>query len=371
MGLLDGLLNPTNWFRSTAIKPDATNDATKIMGLNSAEQANLAINGQGTINGAYVNANPSQLPAGDTVQNILGHNATNPFASLDPNGNDKLQNAAQFATKALNGDLQGRVGGDAANAANLEAQKAAQRIGVAGTDTRGQALQSADSAAGQNAQSASDLNMVRNSANGTGPSAAAELAKSQLDNNIRAQAAMAATARGGNVASAMRGAQESGTQQMLQSQSQMAAQRAQEQLNAQQTLTQGNAQLGGNMNNTAGLYANQRGQDVAQAGAVASGLGDVAKTAAANFGTGASLAGQGLSGLNTAAGLQQSSAAQQQIAQQNAKQMYADFLQKQMSIGAGLPVSFAGPQAQIQIANQQTSNQQQGAALSAIAALAA
>jgi hypothetical protein len=147
------------------------------------------------------------------------------------------------------------------------------------------------------AQTRADLGDLRNAAAGHGPSAAALLAKAQLDDNIRAQAAAAATARGGNIQGAMRNAALAGSQMQLQTAQQIAAQRAQEQLNARQLLAQGNAAY-----NTA---TNQQ-QAVAAQGASAQDEADLAARAlyangllgmASGGASGAIGVGNGLSGV--------------------------------------------------------------------------
>lgn len=78
------------------------------------------------------------------------------------------------------------------------------------------------------------LKQLALSAAGKGPSAAQELGRSQILENQRAMQSMAAGARGGNAAGAMRAAMGAGTDLGLRGMQQLAALRAQEQLAAQQ-----------------------------------------------------------------------------------------------------------------------------------------
>jgi hypothetical protein len=110
-----------------------------------------------------------------------------------------------------------------------------------------------------------DMDLLRRTASGQGPSAAEALAKSQLDDAVRSQAALAATARGGNIAAGLRAAARAGSDLALRSQNQMAALRAQEILNAQTGLTGAQAQLGGLQAQRAQVLQQARAQDIARA----------------------------------------------------------------------------------------------------------
>lgn len=152
-----------------------------------------------------------------------------------------------------------------------------------------------------------DIGLLRASAQGTGPSAAEALAKSQLYNNIRAQASMAAGARGGNVAAAQRAAALASSNMQMQSAQQMSAMRAQEQLTAQ-------AQLAAAQGQRAQAMGMARGQDLqkgfqnVQGAAMAAQAAQGQTAAQAGF-TGAQQAQFGL-GLNqTQMGMQQYQAA--------------------------------------------------------------
>lgn len=289
---------------------------------------------------------------GQSVPQLLAGAVNNPNAQLNPNYNPHLNAANGWNTMALNGRLGEAAGSGTANAGQVAAMAGGGRIAGAGAPNAG--LQT-----GQVFQTAADNNIIRNSALGTGPSAAEQLAKSQLDQSIRSQASQAATARGGNIASAMRTAAQQGSQMQLQGAQQMAAQRAQEQLSAQGFLTQANAGLGAQVGNA-------RGQDIGQATAAASATSDAAKIGTANYGIGANLASQGLQGLQSAATTYGNQAANADNAASRDRQQYADWLQRQYSIASGIPASYAGPQTQLAIANQQVQQQQQAAKTSAI-----
>lgn len=286
-------------------------------------------------------------PGGMSVVDMLGNKALAPAARLSPNNNPYLRNAGDLALMAGRGGMGQTFGLNESRGAAADAAAAAGAIGQAGQAN----------AAAQNAQfgqTGQDLGVVRASALGMGPSAAEHLARSQLDSNIRAQSSMAATARGGNIAAAMRGAQGAGQNMMLQSQQQIAAQRAQEQLNAQGLLTQGNVGL----NNA--IYG-ARGQDLGQAVSGAQAYQGAGGLQNQIFGTNSGLGEFGIGAANNSAATYGTQMGQQEQAEQNARQSYADFMQRQYSISSGLPVNFASTQGQVAIANQQAAIQQQGA----------
>lgn len=222
-------------------------------------------------------------------------------AGLDPARNAALQAAGASA----NGLASGAVGDAMAAQVNPYLQATQGRID----------------------QQASDLGIVRNSAMGRGPSAAENLAKAQLDANIRSQSAMAATARGGNIAAAMRQASNSGTQQSLQSANTLNALRAQEQLNAQGLLTTGANALTGAQGSLGG-----------QAAGLATGRAQLIQSGASAQ---ANVAGQ------TANDLANMNAAKQQ-----AKSKYAEYLMNLYQISSGNNVSYSGQGVQAGIANQ-------------------
>jgi hypothetical protein len=160
-------------------------------------------------------------------------------------------------------------------------------------------------------QNANDLQMVRDRAMGKGPSVAENFARSQLDASIRAQAAQAASARGGNLAGAERAAADAAAQTRLQGVSQLGALRAGEMSDAQKTLVAGGQGLG-----------------------------------------------QAFTGLGQGVGAQNLAAAGYESDQSRA---YADYLQKQWAIAQGLPVNWTA----LGLQQQQLANQQQGARLNA------
>lgn len=132
---------------------------------------------------------------------------------------------------------------------------------------------------GQIGQYGADLQTIRDAAAGRAPSAAEALARAQIDQNIAGMSSVAGQARGGNIAAAMRAAQQSGQTLALQSAPQIAALRANEMATARGQLLQGNqglvgttlgyGQLGGGLLSSGVTGYNQAGQlqvsDAAQA----------------------------------------------------------------------------------------------------------
>jgi hypothetical protein len=308
-------------------------------------------------NGKWIGKTAPQIDQvtdrGPNVINMLGDAASRPNTQLNPNSNRHLNYAGDQALNMARGGAGQTFGLNQSRDAAADAAAAAGGIGTAGAAN-------AASQAAQLGQTGQDLGAVRASALGMGPSAAEHLARSQLDSNIRAQSSLAATARGGNIASAMRGAQNAGQNMMLQSQQQMAAQRAQEQLNAQGLLTQGNAGL----NNA--LYG-ARGQDVSQAGAAAQAYQGVGGLQNQIFNTNAGMGQYGVGALNNSAATYGTQMGQQTQADMNSRQAYADFLQRQYSIASGIPVTVGGQQGQVAIANQQADQQREAALFNAAA----
>lgn len=286
------------------------------------------------------------------VLDMLGGAATTPNWQLDPNGNPYLKSAGPEALAMASGQAGQAFGLDQSRAAADAAAAAANDVGTAGGA-------SARAQTGQLGQTGQDLGVVRTSALGMGPSAAEHLARSQLDSNIRAQSSLAATARGGNLAAAMRGAQNAGQNMMLQSQQQIAAQRAQEQLNAQGLLTQGNASY----NNA--LYG-ARSQDVGQAVSAAQAAQGVSGLQNQIYNTNASMGQFGVGALNNSAALYGTQMGQKTQADQNSRQAYADWLQRQFSISSGIPVTVGGQQGQVAIANDQAAQQREAAMWNAL-----
>lgn len=292
--------------------------------------------------------------SGPNVIGMLGGAASTPNTQLNPNNNPYLRQAGNAGLNMAMGGAGQTFGLNQSRDAAAAAAASAGQIGQAGQAN----------AAAQNAQfgqTGQDLGVVRASAMGMGPSAAEHLAQSQLDSNIRAQSSLAATARGGNIASAMRGAQGAGQNMMLQSQQQMAAQRAQEQLNAQGLLTQGNAAFSN------ALYG-ARAQDVGQSVAGAQAMQGVGGLQNQIFNTNSGLGQYGVGALNNSGALYGTQMGQQTQADQNNRQAYADFLQRQYSIASGIPVTVGGQQGQVAIANDQAAQQREAALISAAGA---
>lgn len=150
-----------------------------------------------------------------------------------------------------------------------------------------------------------DTGMLRDAAAGRGPSAATSLMEAGLDKNARNMQALAASTRGGNMASAIRSATQAGRDAGLQNINQAAALRANEQLGAMGQLTGANAAISGAQAQQAGAI-NQAGLSETQRQAAAA----AAATGAANAATGVAGVGSGLEGarlgaIGTAGGLVQ------------------------------------------------------------------
>ncbi len=130
------------------------------------------------------------------------------------------------------------------DAASVQGEALTSSRGITAADTeRQRALSQLD-------QYAQDINLLRRSAMGEGPSAAERMHRSALDSNQRGMASMAATARGGNIASALRSATAAGSNANLQATNQLAALRANEQLTAQGQLAGAQAQHAGAIDTT-------------------------------------------------------------------------------------------------------------------------
>lgn len=279
------------------------------------------------------------------------------FQQMGPSAPDLLRGQQQFAQQALGANNNPGLGqfrvasqmaqsGATGNALLADARGATQSAWAQNAQTapylggQGQAIQGAQR----------DLGIVRNSAEGAGPSAAENLARAQLGANIRSQSAMAAQARGGNVAAGLRSAALAGQNMQLQSQSTIAAQRAQEQLNAQQLLTQGNANVMAGSNALTGA-----------AQANANQFGNVAGQATAQGAINAQLSGQGLAGMGQASaqyGQQQQGLVDADAA---ARKAYTDYLMQQYSLANGIPVQAGAVQNRGDMAAYQAQQQQAGA----------
>lgn len=364
MGALSGVLDIPGWFKSDAqTAKDSIPDYVKQIGTEGLQTAHtvndLALSGY---NG------PSGLvgPNGMSVPKMFAQNIEQGFNQLDPRNNSQMFQANIAANDAINGGLAARAGGTAANDAQSAAMGAAGNIAGAGVGARGATVGALQGQQAQTGQYGQDLGIIRNSALGQGPSAAAVLAKQQLDASVQAQAAQAAQARGGNVAAGMRSAANAGTQIQLQGAQQMAAQRAQEQLNAQSLLNQGNQGLAGAMNQNTTQAQGLRAQDIGQTTAQAGATNDAAKLAAANYGIGATVAGQGLSAYQNLSGQYAGQMQAETQAQQNAQQQYAQWLQNEYSISSGLPAGQFGGYAAIANQSAQSATQQQSAGLGAL-----
>lgn len=266
-----------------------------------------------------------QPPAGSTPQNL----------GLDPTS--RLESGIGGAQKLNNSIVN-----------NQRIDVAGQNAGMLANGRTGDALgapvqQAINATQGRVDQQANDLGIVRNSAEGHGPSAAENLAKSQLDANTRSQMAMAATARGGNVAAAMRQAANSGTQQQLQSSATLNALRASEQLNAQSLLTQG-------ANN---LTANQGKIGDAQAGLAQFKGGLMQNGTQLQSQIGGQQVNNQINGYNAVHG---------------ADQDYAQYLANLYATSAGIQPSYTGQGVQAQIANQANTTQVIGSGAQALGA---
>lgn len=230
----------------------------------------------------------------------LGDTVTRQASELTPYGYSADTSGLQ--TSAQNNPFQ----------AALALQAGAQQPYQADLNAAGQAARAAGGAAGalggpgsfggrtdqalsqfgdQVGQFNQDTNMLRDTAAGRGPSAAALLAQQSLDSNARNMVATAAGARGGNIASGLRQALTAGAAQGLQGAQSIGALRAQEQLAAQQGLTGANTALTGARANLAGATtAAQQAETARQANAAGAGataanaLTNVAQTGVAGQG---------------------------------------------------------------------------------------
>lgn len=274
---------------------------------------------KGEIQGASTTASDSALAALQE-RAVAGRSDL----AVDP----KLATYGDLASQYANG-LAGRdIGG-------TQARVAGQQIGDAGRDSRSLAMDAARQQFAQANRSAQDLGMVRDSAQGKGPSAAAILGSKMIADNARSMSAQAATARGGNLASAQRSAILGGSNANLQGTQQIMAQRAQEQLNAQQLLTSGNSTLGQQYGNLAYNASGIRAGDVTQATSAADSLNRT-------YSTNADLAKTGLGAMSDANAQrwQQNAGVSDRNAQDD--QAYFDALQKQYAIESGVSVQYNG-----------------------------
>jgi hypothetical protein len=276
----------------------------------------------------------------------------------------QIYGAGNFAGGAVGRDLANRSG---VNAALGTAGQVAGTVGSSGGAFGTSANTSIAANRAQVTNANRDLDVIRASAQGRGPSAAENLARAQLDNNIRAQSSMAASARGGNIASAMRGAQGAGSSMMLQSQAQIAAQRAQEQLNAQGLMNQGNAQIMNAQNNITSAYGALRGQDITRASAAAQAAGQVAGQYNDLTKTQGGLQMAGLGSIGQASNTYGNQTMGAQAAQQAARNSYAQHLTTLYSLQNGMPVN----DMQYQVGQRQLDQVDQGANRSLVGGLVA
>jgi hypothetical protein len=315
---------------------------------------------------------PEDSPiGGQSVLGLLGGPATAGDTRLSPYANGALVNENRQAQLFAGGQGGAQFGqNDAQDALNMS-RSAAGEINPAGSMSRPDLQASLQAQQGAVNSYGQDLGIIRNSALGTGPSAAQALAKQQLDASIQAQASQAAQARGGNIAAGMRSAANAGTQIQLQGAQQMAAQRAQEQLSAQGLLNQGQQGVNAAQGNLTGAYGALRQQDIGQAQAAAGALQTSAGQQQQMYGQNIGLGTAGLTGLGNAAGGFTSAQSIQSQAELNQRQAYADWLQRQYSISSGLAPQYAGVQGNIAIANQTARTQQDAALLNAAGAAGA
>lgn len=277
--------------------------------------------------------------------------------------NPLLNGALTDTVNPYNNPVNNGPNGLIANAQRVVSGQAGQTISapaqasLADTAAAGRAIAGSDAATA--AAQTADTQGLRLAASGLGgPSAAESLAQDVLQRNIQSQAALAAKARGGNIAAAMRTASTSGTQQALQSQAQLAALRAQEQATARGQLV--------------GADQGARAADQSRAAATAGALGQVSGQQVGLAGTNAGLVTAGLSGLNAGAQtFQQGTGQQLQLATQQAaaEQAYLDYLQRQYATASGIPAGQAGTLGNLSIANQQADQQARGAKASTAANL--
>lgn len=365
MGILSGLFDVPGWFKSdaqTALDsiPDYQKRAGE-QGYRNASQVNeLAMMGTQPETGNSGPLDAKGKPM--SVPTMFANNINQGYSQLGPQSDPIMAEARKRSNMAVD---QAQIANNQAQTAQGQSMAAAGQVAGAGADARGNVNQALGQQFGQAGQYGQDLGIIRNSAMGNGPSAAAQLAKQQLDASIQAQASQAGQARGGNIAAGMRSAANAGTQIQLQGAQQMAAQRAQEQLNAQGLLNQGNAQLGQTLNAATTQAQGVRQQDIGQAVAGANATNEAGKLAGINYGTTAGLAGQGLGNLTNLSNQWGNQSATQVQAEQNAQQQYADWLQKQYSISSGIPAGQFGGYASIAGQSAAQNTQSQGALLQA------
>lgn len=288
-----------------------------------------------------------QVRFGNTGSDGVFHYAPEGVSVQAPAGSAP-QTLGLDPTHQLETGISGAQGLNQALQNNQVLQQAGQHAGGLASGQTGKILakpiQAAiDATQGRINDQANDLGIVRASANGTGPSAAEHLAQSQLDSNIRSQSALAATARGGNIAAAMRTAANSGTQQSLQSAQQISAMRAQEQLNAQGLLTTG----ANNLTTAQGSLGNQQ-QNL---GAMQAGL--IQNGTQLQSQVGGQQTNNDINGYNAIEG---------------ANNNYAQYLAGLYATSAGITPQYTGQGVQAQIANQNNNTQLIGAGTAAAGA---
>lgn len=310
-------------------------------------------------------ANPKD---GSFLKNLLIH-ANTPNRALDPSSNPWLGQSGTNAENLANGSTSWSAGRGAANDAIGAADLAGRGISTADT---GSALAQNEGNAqfGQDlGQTRQDSSIYRDAAMGKGPSAAALLGQQMLDRNIRAQAAMAASARGGNVASAMRQASMSGSQIGLQGAQQIAAQRAQEQLNAMGQLNQSNATLQQGDATFGQQTYHTREQDLQKAGMLAANAGDTANRTMQMYGQNLGGLAAGNAQLAGAAGAWQAGQGQVADDKRASEMNYINSILQMYNLGAGNAAQNASTAANLSIANRQQDTNLAGAAIGAGAAL--
>lgn len=284
----------------TAWKQNAKGRGIKNPLNQNADQAQVATYDKPTQDALSAIASQQLAQRQTALATQTGDIAANQAGELTPYGYNSDTSGLQQA--AQNNPFQAQL----ALAAGAQQPYAAQQNAAAGLSAAGgnvaAALGGPGSFAGatqtalgqfgdQVGQFNTDTNMLRDTAAGRGPSAAAALAQSQLDSNARNMVATAAGARGGNIAAGLRTALTAGAAQVLQGSQQISAMRAQEQLNAQQGLTQANTALSGARANIAGATtaaSTAESQRQAAASAAANGA-TTAATGVAN----SQVAGQG------------------------------------------------------------------------------
>lgn len=277
---------------------------TNLLGTGALNAKNVQQYNENAFNSLQTSVARSTAAIGQdpsVIDKVIARNEAG-YEELDPRNNPILAPYAQTANAYATGAAQAGMGSTAATAAG-------QAIAGAGMDSRTGTMQDIEALRRNAGISARDVGIVRDSAMGRGPSAAQILGQQMLQGAVRGMGSVAATARGGNLASAMRGALAGGQATMLQGNQQLAALRAQEQLNAQQLMLQGNANVGQQYGQAGTLGGQLNQNDITRATYSANALNNTyginASTGVAGMQNMGAAADAYASGMNSKVGAQQ------------------------------------------------------------------